>query len=141
MAIDFTIGEYSFQVGNLKVKTSLHVFKKLAKTLLPAIAEARAAGPGKVGDAVQRVVENLDSLDDLFEAFQPVTKYTGPGRDAPTQLVPALVEHVFGGRVEMVLEYIVRCVQGEYGRFLAENGLLGPLLEKAKAAGLTPPTG
>jgi len=138
MASDFEIGEFKFQVGNLKVKTSLLVFKKLARTLLPAIAEARAAGPGKVGDAVQRVVDNLDSLDDLLDAFLPVTKYTGPGRDAPTSLsASALVEHVFGGRPEIMLEFIVRCVQGEYGRFLAENGLLAPLAEKMKAMGLT----
>lgn len=137
MAADFTIGEYGFQVGNLKVKTSLAVFKKLAKTLLPAIVEARAAGADKVGDAVTRVVENLDCLDDLLDAFAPVTKYTGPGRDAPTQLVPALVENVFAGRPEMLLEYLVRCVQAEYGNFLKENGLLGPLLAKAKQAGLT----
>jgi hypothetical protein len=136
VAADFTIGEYNFQVGNLKVKTSLLVFKKLAKTLLPAIVEARAAGPNTVGDAVTRVVENLDSLDDLFDAFLPVTKYTGPGREQPTALVSALVEHVFGGRPEMVLEYIVRCVQGEYGRFLSENGLLAPLVAKMKEAGL-----
>lgn len=135
MAVDFEIGEYKFFVANLKVKTSLLVFKKLAATLLPAIAEAQAAGPNKIGDAAQRVVENLDSLDDLFEAFVPVTKYTGPMRDAPTELKP-LVEHVFGGRPEMLLEYIARCVQGEYGRFLAENGLLAPLLAKAKQAGL-----
>lgn len=135
MAVDFTIGEYEFKVGNLKVKTSLLVFKKLAKTLLPAIAEAQAAGPGKIGDAMQRVVENLDSLDDLLEAFLPVTKATWPGRASATELKP-FVEDVFGGRPEMLLEYIGRCVAGEYGRFLAENGLLAPLVAKMKAAGL-----
>lgn len=135
MASDFEIGEYKFQVGNLKVKTSLLVFKKLAKTLLPAIAEAQAAGPGKIGDAMQRVVENLDSLDDLLEAFLPVTKAVWPGRANATELKP-FVEDVFGGRPEMMLEYIGRCVTGEYGRFLAENGLLAPLVAKMKAAGL-----
>lgn len=135
MAAEFDIGEYHFQVGNLKVKTSLLVFKKLAKTVLPAIAEARAAGPNKVGDAVQRVVENLDSLDDLLEAFTPVAQWTGPNRPNPTALKP-LVEDVFGGRPEMLLEFIGRCVMGEYGRFLAENDLVAPLMAKLKAAGL-----
>jgi hypothetical protein len=136
MATDFTIGEYTFQVSNLKVKTSLSVFKKLAKTLLPALAEAQAAGPGKIGDAMQRVVENLDCLDDLLDAFTPVTKYTGPGRDAPTPFTALLVETVFAGRPEMVFEYIAMCVKGEFGNFLSESGLLGPLMAKAKAAGL-----
>lgn len=131
MATDFTIAEFSFQVSNLKVKTSLAVFKKLAKTLLPALAEASGAPDGQVGDALQRVVDNLDCLDDLFDAFVKVTKYTGPGREAPTELVPALAEHVFGGRPEVMLEYIVRCVQGEYGAFLKGNGPLAPLLAKA----------
>jgi hypothetical protein len=135
MSADFDIGEFHFKVGNLKVKTSLHVFKKLAKTILPAIAEARAAGPGKIGDALQRVVENLDSLDDLLDAFVPVTQYTGPQRENLTELKP-LVEHVFGGHPERLLEYLGRCVQAEYGSFLLENGLLAPLAEKIKAAGL-----
>jgi hypothetical protein len=121
------------------VKTSLLVFKKLAKTLLPAIAEAQAAGPGKIGDAMQRVVENLDSLDDLLEAFLPVTKWSNQERRdkgaAALELKP-FVEDVFGGRPEMLLEYLGRCVSGEYGRFLAENGLLAPLVAKMKAAGL-----
>lgn len=137
MAIDFTIGEFSFQVGNLPVKTSLAVFKKLAKTLLPALAEAQAAGPSKIGDAVTRVVENLDCLDDLLDAFTKVTKYTGPSLPTPTSMAsPLHVEAAFAGRPEMVLEYIAMCVKGEYGRFLAGSGLLAPLLAKAKAAGL-----
>jgi hypothetical protein len=133
MAADFTIGDYSFQVANLKVKTSLLVFKRLAKTLLPAIAEAQAAPAGQVGNAVQRVVENLDSLDDLLDAFVPVTQATWPGRANMTQLNGALVESVFGGRPEMLLEYLARCVQGEYGAFLSESGPLGAMVTRAKA--------
>jgi hypothetical protein len=133
MAADFTIGDYSFQVANLKVKTSLLVFKKLAKTLLPAIAEAQAAPEGEVGNAVQRVVENLDSLDDLFDAFVPVTQATWPGRQNMTPLNNSLAEVVFGGRPEMLLEYLVRCVHGEYGAFLKEDGPLGAMVTRAKA--------
>lgn len=135
MPADFTIGEHTFKVGNLKVKTSLLVFKRLAKTLLPAIAEANAAPKGEVGNAVQRVVENLDSLDDLLDAFVGVTQATWPGRDTPTEL-KNFVEHVFGGRPEMLLEYLVRCVQGEYGAFLSETGPLAPLMARAKKTGL-----
>lgn len=137
MASDFTIGDYSFQVANLKVKTSLLVFKKLAKTLLPAITEAQAAPAGQVGNAVQRVVENLDSLDDLLDAFTPVTQATWPGRPNMTPLNSALVEAVFGGRPEMLLEYLVRCVHGEYGAFLSESGPLGALMTRA---GMAAPT-
>lgn len=137
MAADFEIGDYHFQVANLKVKTSLLVFKKLAKTLLPAIAEAQRAPDGQIGNAVQRVVENLDSLDDLLDAFVAVTKYTGPERPNMTEIKP-LVEHVFGGRPEVLLEYIVRCVQGEFVAFLSGNGLLGGLLAKAAAAPTAP---
>lgn len=137
MASDFEIGDFRFQVANLKVKTSLLVFKKLAKTLLPAIAEAQRAPDGQIGNAVQRVVENLDSLDDLLDAFVAVTKYTGPERPNMTEL-KSLVEHVFGGRPEVMLEYIVRCVQGEYGAFLSGSGPLGGLLAKAGMAPTAP---
>jgi hypothetical protein len=138
MAADFTIGEYSFQVSNLKVKTSLLVFKKLAKTLLPAMAAAHAAPAGSVGDAFQRVAENLDSLDDLLDAFLPVTKYTGPGRETFTDVKP-LVEHVFGGRPDMLIEYIARCVQGEYGAFLSGNGPLASFMAKAGLGAMAAP--
>ncbi len=134
MPADFTIGEHTFKVGNLKVKTSLLVFKRLAKTLLPAIAEAHAAPAGGVGNAVQRVAENLDSLDDLLDAFVGVTQATWPGRTAPTQLNAPLVEQVFGGRPEMLIEYLVRAVQGEYGAFLKEDGPLGALMARAGVA-------
>lgn len=130
MASNFEVGEYSFQVKNLKVKTSLHLFKQLAKTLLPAIATASAAPAGQIGDAIERVVSNLDSLDDLLDCFVAVSTYTGPGRDNPTELKP-LCEHVFGGHPERVVEYLIRCVEGEYGAFLGENGLLSSLQETA----------
>lgn len=135
MSAEFSIGEFTFKVDNLKVKTSLHVFKKLAKTILPAVAEAKMAGADKIGDALDRVVDNLDSIDDLFDAFVPVTQYTGPGRDNMTALKP-LVEHVFGGRPEVMLEYVAMCVKGEFGNFLKESGLLAPMAAKMKAAGL-----
>lgn len=136
MAVDFTIGEFGFQVGNLKVKNSLAAFKKLAKTLLPAIAEAQSAPDGQTGNAVQRVVENLDSLDDLLDLFVAVSKYTGPGAVEQNPLpLKDFVEHVFGGRPEMMLEFIVRSVQGEYGAFLKEDGPLGPLMARAGLPG------
>lgn len=135
MSADFSIGEFNFRVGNLKVKQSLSLFKRLTKTLMPALmagAEAEAAGQPVAGH-LKAIVSDLDCIDEAFEAFAGVAEYTGPDRPNFTALKP-LQEQVFGGRTEMLLEFVGQCVYAEYGAFLKGNGPLAGLLAKAGLA-------
>ncbi len=134
MASDFEVDghDFKFQVGNLKVKTSLSLFKRLTKTLFPAVVcalENEQRGL-PVGPALKDVVADLDCLDELFDAFVAVSKYTGQGRDAPTELKP-FVEHVFGGRPDLMLAFTAKAAQGEFGAFLKGNGPFASLMAKA----------
>jgi hypothetical protein len=134
VASDFEVEGYDFkfQVGNLKVLTSLKIFKRLAKTLFPAVVSAlEAEQRGQlVGPALKDVVSDLDCLDELLDAFVAVSKYTGPDRPNPTELKP-FVENVFGGRPDLMLSFIVKAVQGEFGAFLKGNGPFASLMAKA----------
>lgn len=129
----FEIGEYQLTVRRLKVKDSLRGLRLVGKVLLPALAEAHSAPAGQVGNAVAKAIEGLDCLPDLLDLFSPVTKYTGPNRPNPTDLGP-LVDEVFGGRPDLVVEYLVKSVQQEYGAFLVGGGPLAKLWGQAKAA-------
>lgn len=134
---EFTVGTNNFRVDRLKVKDSLRGLKLVGKVLIPAMAEAHAAPAGQVGNAVTRAVEGLDCLPDLLDLFVAKTKYMSDERPNWTEL-SALVENVFGGRPDHVVQYIVECVQGEYGHFLDENGPLAGLVSKAMAKGAAP---
>lgn len=128
----FEVGEYKFIVGKLKVKASLKGLKLVGGVLLPALAEARNAPDGQLGNAVQKAVESLDCLPELLDLFTGVTKFTSPMRENPTALAPC-VEDVFAGYPDHVVLFLVECVQAEYGRFFLGNGPLAGLLAKATA--------
>lgn len=126
----FTIGDTTFIVNRLRVKRSLFGLRLVGKVLLPALAEAHGAPAGQIGAAVAKVVEGLDCLPELLDLFTPETKFTSPTRENATALQP-FVEDVFSGSPDMAVQYLVECVQAEYGGFLGPNGLLGKLLGKA----------
>lgn len=132
----FVISDSTFTVNRLKVKRSLVGLRLVGKVLLPAIAEAHSAPAGQLGAAVTKVMEGLDCLPELLDLFVPETKFTSPTRENPTALQP-FVEDVFSGNPDMAVNFIVECVQAEYGGFLGPNGLLGKLMGKAGAANLS----
>jgi hypothetical protein len=132
------ISEYTLTVSRLKVKDSLKGLRLVGKVLLPALAEAHSAPSGQVGNAIQRAVEGLDCLPDLLDLFVAVTQWTSPARSAPTPL-KEFVEQIFGGRPDLVVEFLVACVKQEYSGFLAGNGQLAKLFGQATAAAATAP--
>lgn len=132
----FTIGDVQFTVRRLKPKVSLSGLRLVGKLLLPALAEARSAPSGQVGNAMQKVVEGLDCLPELLDLFSAAAKFQSSGdqgspkREAPTEL-KAFVDDVFEGHPEWVVEFIAQCVMGEYAGFLAANGFVGEFMKQA----------
>jgi hypothetical protein len=129
---EFELEGTSFRVERLKVKASLAGLKLVGKVLLPALAEAHSAPPGQVGAAVEKAVEGLDCLPELLDLFAPRTKFQKPGVDLWIAL-PTAVDDVFEGRPDLTVQYLVKCVQGEYGSFLAGSGPLAQLAAKVAA--------
>lgn len=126
------VGEVTFHVRRLKPKAALGGLRLIGKVILPALAEAHAAGAGKVGNALSQAVEGLDCLPELFDLFVAVTKFTRPGRDNPTELKP-FVDDVFEGHPEWIVEFLVACVKHEFSGFFSGNGVLSGLLAAVKA--------
>lgn len=130
----FTVGDVQFTVRRLKPRVSLGGLRLVGKLLLPALAEARAAAAGQIGNAVQKIVEGLDCLPELLDLFSAVAQFESDGaqgtikRPSPTALRP-LVDEVFEGHPDWMVEFIARCVMNEYGSFLAESGFVGQLLK------------
>lgn len=130
-----------FQVSRLKVKASLAGLRLVGKVLLPALGEAAGAPAGQLGAAISRAVEGLDCLPELTDLFAVVTKVPSPTNpDAWVGLSP-FIEDVFGGRPDLVLDYLVNCCQAEYGNFWRGDGQVAQMLRAATTkAGSTSPT-
>jgi hypothetical protein len=131
---EFQVGETNFRVNRLKVKVSLAGLKLVGKVLMPALAEAHNAPAGQVGTAVARAVEGLDCLPELLDIFTAKAEYQNPVTGNWMQLAP-FVEDVFGGRPDHVVQFLVECVQGEYGSFLDGSGPLAGLLKRMPTPG------
>jgi hypothetical protein len=128
----FEVGGTEYVVSRRKVKDSLRGLKLISKVLLPAFAAGASAPSGSLGDAAARLVEGLDCLPELLDLFAPVTQFVGPtGKPVALQ---AFVEDQFGGRVDLLVEFLTRCVQFEYGAFLAESGGSGFIAQMAARA-------
>lgn len=122
-------GGVTFTVSRLKPKASLGGLRLVGKVLLPALGEAANAPQGQVGNAFGKVVEGLDCLPELLTLFAAVAKYESANRKSPTALAP-LVDDVFEGHPDWLIEFLAGCVQGEYGNFLKGQGPLGSLMAR-----------
>jgi hypothetical protein len=128
---EIEIGDHKFQVSRLKVKDSLRGLKLVGKVLLPAIAEASSAPAGQMGDAVTKIVEGLDCLPDLLDLFATCTKVQLAGGTGSFMGLASVVDDAFGGHPDWVVQFLVECVQIEYGAFLKGDGPLSKLLGRA----------
>ena len=130
-------GGVTFTVPRLKPKASLAGLRLVGKVLLPALGEAANAPQGQVGDAFGKVVEGLECLPELLALFAGVSQYTSAARANPTALAP-MVDEVFCGHPEWIVEFLSGCVQAEYSGFLAGGGPLGQLMSKFQAKAAAP---
>lgn len=139
-SFDLEDGALRFRVERLKVKASLGGLKLVGKVLLPALAEAHSAPPGQVGAAVEKAVEGLDCLPELLDLFAPRTKWQkdGVALDTWQPLNDTYMGDVFGGRPDLTVQFLVKCVQGEYGSFFLGKGPLAGLVARAMAAPKAP---
>lgn len=137
---EFTLEGTTFRVDKLKVKASLKGLKLVGGVILPAMAEAKSAPAGQIGNAMQRAIDSLDNLPDLLDLFAPVTKYTSESRPNPTELGP-FIENVFGGRSDLLLLYLYECVSGEYSNYFLGSGPLASLLQQVMGSEAPPPDG
>jgi len=126
-------GGTRFRIERLKVKASLAGLKLVGRVLLPALAEAHAAPAGQVGAAVEKAVEGLDCLPELLDLFSARTKFQRPASGEMWIALGPALEDVFAGRPDLTVQFIVKCVQGEYGGFLEGNGPLAQMVAKAAA--------
>lgn len=131
---ELEIGDHKFQVSRLKVKDSLRGLKLVGKILMPAFAEASAAPAGQLGSALVKVVESLDCLPELLDLFAASSKVQTTSGSFMS-LTPVL-DDTFIGHPDHAVQFVVECVQKEYGTFLGENGQI-----KALVAKLTPKIG
>jgi hypothetical protein len=134
---EFSIDEVRFRVDRLKPKVSLAGLRLVGKVLLPAIAEARGAPDGQIGNAVSKVVEGLDCLPELLDLFVPRTQVPNPLNEATWISLAPVVDDVFTGRPDLLVQFLAKAVQHEYANFFSAGspfaGMLAKVQQQAKA--------
>jgi len=146
---EFSIEGRRFEVRRLSPEDACLGVETLGKTLGPAAAEFFLGGeidfanltPAQVTKLVIPLIANATGLAALLKLFAPVSKFDRAGNGVLVELKP-FIDEVFGGRLDVLLVFLVNAVRAEYAVFLGGGGALVPFLEQVvgKSASPTAPT-
>jgi hypothetical protein len=138
MATEFEIEGRRFQVKALAPEDSCLGLEILGKLLGPAMlsaltgvtAEMTAEEIGErlnVGSLVASLVGQASQLAALLKLFAPVTQFDRANNGNWVD-VKLFTGELFGGRMDVLVAFLVQAVRAEYTCFLGGSNALGPLL-------------
>jgi len=146
---EFSIEGRRFEVRRLSPEDACLGVETLGKTLGPAAAEFflgdeldfKSLTPAQLAKLIIPLIKNASGLSALLKLFAPVSKFDRGGNGILVDLKP-FTDEVFGGRLDVLLVFLVNAVRAEYAVFLGGGGALVPFLEQVvgKSASPTAPT-
>jgi hypothetical protein len=146
---EFELEGRRFEVKSLELDDSCMGLEVLGKALGPAAllafgASAISADGGAdkeldYGPLLQALLTQASQIAVLLKLFAPRSRFDRGGNGFMVELKP-FVGEVFGGRVDLMVAFLVHAVRAEYGCFLGGNNALGPLLAQLGANSSKSPT-
>lgn len=135
---EFELEGKRFEVKRLSVDDACQGLEVLGKALGPAAAQVLGGGSLDYGAILQALVTQAGQLSVMLNLFAPRAKFDRGGNGILVDLKPFLDE-VFGGRVDLILAFLVHAVRAEYASFLSGSVVLAQLLEQLGASGSPSP--
>jgi hypothetical protein len=138
---EFELEGKRFEVKRLSPDNACLGLEVLGRALGPAAAQVLGLGDGAppdYGAILQALVTQASQLSRLLELFAPRAKFDRSGTGSMIELKP-FIDEVFGGRLDLLIAFLVHSVRAEYACFLAGSGALGPLLAQLGGSGSPSP--
>lgn len=141
-SVEFELEGRRFEVKRLEPDDTCMGLEVLGKALGPAalIAFGTASEGGETegkdldyAALLQALLANASQISVLVKLFAPKSKFDRSNNGAMVELKPFIGE-VFGGRVDLMIAFLVHAVRAEYASFLGGGGALGPLLAQLGAS-------
>lgn len=141
MATDFELEGQRFEVQRLKIDDACLGLEVLGRALGPAASAVLGLGSAVDGEAakpdygaiLQALLTQASQASALLKLFAKVSKFDRLGDGNMVALTPFL-EDVFGGRLDLMVAFLVRSAKAEFASFL-DGGALAALIPA------TPPKG
>ena len=138
MATEFDLEGRRFEVKALAPEDSCLGLEILGKALGPALLSTLSgvtAGMSveeieakiDVTGLVASLVGQASQMAALLKLFLPRAKFDRAGNGNLVEL-KLFTEEVFGGRIDLLIAFLVQAVRAEYTCFLGGSSALGPLL-------------
>lgn len=149
---EFELEGRRFEVKRLSPDDACLGVEVLGKVLGPAAYEVLSTmgGPGEAGEGtepnyaaiLQALLANASQISVLLKLFAPRAKFDRSNNGTLVELKP-FVEEVFGGRLDLMLAFLMHAARAEYACFLGGSGALASLaaLAGTKSASPTAPKG
>lgn len=138
-ASEFTIEGRRFEVRRLSPEDACLGVELLGKLLGPAAYELfcgekvdlETLTSEQLMPLILPLIKNASGMSGLLKLFLPVSKFDRSNNQVLVELKP-FVDEVFGGRLDVLIAFLVNAVRAEYTVFLGGGGgTLIPLLEQA----------
>ena len=142
---DFELEGRRFSVGRLDVDGACLSLEVLGKALGPAAVATLGGEAPDFGAILQALLSHASQISALLKIFAPHTKVSRgmQGEPGGPLMVPLkdFQTEVFGGRVDLIIAFLVHAVRAEHGCFLGGPNALGQLLEQLVGKPSASPTG
>ena len=129
----FELEGMRFEVRRLTPDGACRGLEVLGKALGPAAAAVLGGGTPDYAAILQALVTQASQLSVLLDLFAPRAKFDRGANGILVDLQP-FTDEVFGGRVDLIIAFLVHAVRAEYASFLSGKGALGQLLEQLVAS-------
>lgn len=130
---EFELEGKRFEVKRLSPDDACLGLEVLGRALGPAAAAVLGAGAPDYGAILQALLVQASQAAVLLKLFAARAKFDRAGNGTLIDLKPFLDE-VFGGRVDLVIAFLVHAVRAEYACFLAGKGALADLAAQLGAS-------
>jgi hypothetical protein len=128
-ATEFELEGRRFEVKRLSVDSACRGLEVLGKALGPAASQVLGGGTPDYGAILQALVTQASQLSVLLNLFATRAKFDRGNNGVMVELM-TFTDEVFGGRVDLIIAFLVHAVRAEYASFLSGSGALGQLLEQ-----------
>jgi hypothetical protein len=137
-ATEFELEGKRFEVKRLSVDDACKGLEVLGKALGPAAAQVIGGGSPDYGAILQALVTQAGQLSVLLGLFAPRAKFDRGSNGVMVELM-TFTDEVFGGRIDLLIAFLVHSVRAEYASFLSGSVALAKLLEELGASGSPSP--